>query len=175
MKVISLLQPWASLVVAGHKKIETRSWNTKYRGPLLIHASAKKFIPNPVIYGCDLINEFSKTELSYKNLHYGAIIGQVNLIDTFQFNNDPEDQLSNYKGEQNPWIPKRQNGNNFESIDEEKEWIDNMDKELIFGDYSPGRWGWLLSDPVLFNEPIPAKGKLGLWEYDLDISVFQQY
>lgn len=41
MKVISLLQPWASLVILGHKKIETRSWNTKYRGDLLIHASKR--------------------------------------------------------------------------------------------------------------------------------------
>lgn len=40
------------------------------------------------------------------------------------------------------------------------------EQELAFGDYSPGRYGWLLSDPVLFDEPIPAKGKLGLWEYD---------
>ncbi len=44
MKVISLLQPWASLVVMGYKKCETRSWNTKSRGTLLIHASlGKKF------------------------------------------------------------------------------------------------------------------------------------
>ncbi len=42
MKAISILQPWASLVALGHKKIETRSWNTKYRGELLIHASKKQ-------------------------------------------------------------------------------------------------------------------------------------
>lgn len=41
MKVISLLQPWATLAVIGQKKIETRSWSTKYRGPLLIHASKR--------------------------------------------------------------------------------------------------------------------------------------
>jgi hypothetical protein len=38
MKALSLTQPWASLVVAGAKKLETRSWPTYYRGPLLIHA-----------------------------------------------------------------------------------------------------------------------------------------
>lgn len=42
MKVISIMQPWATLIVLGHKKIETRSWNTKYRGEILIHASAGK-------------------------------------------------------------------------------------------------------------------------------------
>jgi len=34
-----LTQPWAQLVAIGAKKIETRSWNTKYRGPLAIHAA----------------------------------------------------------------------------------------------------------------------------------------
>jgi len=42
MKAISLLQPWATLVVTGVKTIETRSWGTKYRGPILIHASQGK-------------------------------------------------------------------------------------------------------------------------------------
>ena len=39
MKVLSLLQPWATLVVMGIKQIETRSWSTAHRGTLLIHAS----------------------------------------------------------------------------------------------------------------------------------------
>lgn len=39
MKCISLWQPWASLLVAGVKKIETRSWLTGYRGPLYISRS----------------------------------------------------------------------------------------------------------------------------------------
>lgn len=42
MKVLTLHQPWASLVALGVKTIETRSWSTKYRGPLAIHAAARK-------------------------------------------------------------------------------------------------------------------------------------
>jgi hypothetical protein len=38
MKVLSVRQPWAWLLVAGRKDVENRTWNTKYRGPLLIHA-----------------------------------------------------------------------------------------------------------------------------------------
>lgn len=41
MRAISLWQPWASLVVLGAKKIETRHWSTNYRGPLLIHAAKR--------------------------------------------------------------------------------------------------------------------------------------
>ncbi len=40
MKALTLCQPWASLVALGHKRIETRCWETKYRGTLAIHAAA---------------------------------------------------------------------------------------------------------------------------------------
>jgi activating signal cointegrator 1 len=39
MKALSLTQPWAILIAEGTKTIETRSWPTRYRGPLLIHAA----------------------------------------------------------------------------------------------------------------------------------------
>lgn len=39
-RALSLRQPWAWLVVNGYKDIENRSWRTKHRGPLLIHASS---------------------------------------------------------------------------------------------------------------------------------------
>jgi hypothetical protein len=42
VKAISLTQPYATLVATGQKRIETRSWQTSFRGPLLIHA-AKSF------------------------------------------------------------------------------------------------------------------------------------
>ena len=38
MKVLTLKQPWASLVANGYKVYEFRSWKTKYRGEILIHA-----------------------------------------------------------------------------------------------------------------------------------------
>lgn len=39
MKALTLTQPWATLVAIGSKHYETRSWQTKYRGPLAIHAA----------------------------------------------------------------------------------------------------------------------------------------
>ena len=38
MKVITIKQPWATLIAEGYKEYEFRTWNTKYRGELLIHA-----------------------------------------------------------------------------------------------------------------------------------------
>lgn len=39
MKALTIWQPWASLLVSGQKKYETRSWATAYRGPIAIHAA----------------------------------------------------------------------------------------------------------------------------------------
>ena len=38
MKVLTIKQPWATLIMQGDKRFEFRSWQTKYRGDLLIHA-----------------------------------------------------------------------------------------------------------------------------------------
>jgi len=74
MKALSLTQPWAHLVVAGAKKYETRSWSTKYRGPLYIHAA--KGFPG-------WAKEFAMEETTLGRLPdriaRGAIIGSVVL------------------------------------------------------------------------------------------------
>lgn len=38
MKVITLKQPWATLIAEGYKKYEFRTWKTNYRGEIYIHA-----------------------------------------------------------------------------------------------------------------------------------------
>ena len=38
MKVLTIKQPWASLIIEGYKRFEFRSWKTNYRGDLLIHS-----------------------------------------------------------------------------------------------------------------------------------------
>ncbi|CAM9687477.1 unnamed protein product [Ascophyllum nodosum] len=39
---LTMHQPWASLLVAGVKSVEGRSWKTAHRGRLWIHAAAKE-------------------------------------------------------------------------------------------------------------------------------------
>jgi hypothetical protein len=76
MKTISLLQPWASLVIMGVKTIETRSWQTAYRGPLLIHASKGK---KGSVFCKQAL--FRKHIPAFTALPFGAIIGSVTLQD----------------------------------------------------------------------------------------------
>lgn len=76
MKAISLLQPWATLVVKGIKIIETRNWATPYRGPILIHASLGRA-------GSIFAGEvpFNKYIHDFYKLPFGSLIGFVNLAD----------------------------------------------------------------------------------------------
>lgn len=56
MKVLTLKQPWASLVANGYKIYEFRSWKTKYRGEILIHAGCgvdKEWLEKVKDYGID--------------------------------------------------------------------------------------------------------------------------
>jgi ASCH domain len=41
MRALSILQPWAWLIVNGHKDVENRTWPTRFRGEFLVHAGKK--------------------------------------------------------------------------------------------------------------------------------------
>ena len=70
MKALTIKEPWASLIINGYKKYEFRSWKTKYRGKILIHAgmSLEK----------DAAKRFSEYNLEY---YKGAIIGEAIITD----------------------------------------------------------------------------------------------
>ena len=40
------------------------------------------------------------------------------------------------------------------------------EREQALGDYSPGRFAWVLQNPVMFDTPIPARGKQGWWNWE---------
>lgn len=42
MKALSVTQPWAHLILEGRKTIETRMWDTAFRGDLLVCATREK-------------------------------------------------------------------------------------------------------------------------------------
>lgn len=39
-------------------------------------------------------------------------------------------------------------------------------EEFVFGNFAPGRYAWVMEDAVLFDKPIPASGKQGLWNWE---------
>ena len=44
------------------------------------------------------------------------------------------------------------------------------DKEQLYGDWDEGRYAWLCEDPIVLPEPVPVKGRLGVWTLDDDIA-----
>ena len=68
MKVLTIKEPWASLIVQGFKKYEFRSWKTNYRGKILIHAGLSK----------ENVEVFEEYNLDISS---GEIIGEAYITD----------------------------------------------------------------------------------------------
>lgn len=86
IKALSVWQPWASLIADGHKRFETRSWSTKYRGPLLICAALR--IPKPAEY------EHLMMWVDGKPLPLGVALCVVDLIEVYNCEEEDTDYLS---------------------------------------------------------------------------------
>lgn len=168
LKALTLTQPWATLVAAGEKRIETRSWSTPYRGLIAIHAaksfpswakdtcSEHPFYELLVKHRC--LWPFGDETLTYKAAeHYaalplGSIVAIARLVDVVSTGNTRHDSRRGCPAfciSQGTWGLNPQ--------------------EYAFGDFTPGRFAWLLADVRPLPEPLPCKGALGLWTVPNDI------
>ncbi len=141
INTISLYNPHAMLVGLGLKLNETRSWPTKYRGLIAIHASRKM---TPFLDRLCFEEPFKKAlvDAGYikgkewvKPHPMGAVIATCNLVNCVEIDADFL------------WKQTRQ--------------------EVIFGDYTLGRYAWILQNARLLPEPIPAKGQLSIWKWQV--------
>ena len=136
-KALSIKQPWASLIAIGLKDVENRTWKTKYRGKLLIHA------PSSIDYGVrqfdwckpftieqhnlvdDMLNNTDTVAGFIRSNPLSAIVGEVDLVDITQFYDSP------------------------------------------WAEHHPLVFNWILENPVLYDKPIlNVKGKLNIWNYE---------
>lgn len=81
MKALSILQPYAWLIVHAHKDVENRTWTTSFRGRFLVHAG--KSYSRTEHQRCSIIlaDEFGIELPRYEEVHRGAIVGAANLVD----------------------------------------------------------------------------------------------
>lgn len=142
--MLSLWQPWASLCVwtnpkdgKAEKQIETRHWATNYRGLLAIHATKTLTGEGKnSIYGSEMQEAFSRHIPSpdlKEHLPFGCIVGVVELIDCVKFL---------------PRNDERFRGFHF--------------RNWSFGDFTEGRYGWVLGNQIEFKNPIECRGLQGL-------------
>jgi hypothetical protein len=149
IKAITLFQPWASLVAMGEKRIETRSWSTRYRGPLAIHAGMNSMHMNVIME-----HPFSDVFGDNRMFPFGAVVAVCKLVDCV-----PTARI--IKG----LFIACELGFPYFFLGLRK--LVLVQHEFAFGDYSPGRYAWILDEVEMLPEPISAKGMLGLWDWEM--------
>jgi hypothetical protein len=96
MKALSIMQPWAWLIVNGHKSIENRSWRCHIRGPILIHAGKKldKDAASDLVdgihpvTGCDIVNGRADDITAPAAWELGGIVGEAEIVDCITASDD---------------------------------------------------------------------------------------
>lgn len=157
MKAITLWQPWASLLACGAKKFETRSWATNYRGPIALHAAQKPF--NTDIYLDRELHIFAEALClpdiySFESLPYGCVIATAEMVECWKITDRGHTLGSQHAAR----IEGGKYGGKTNIVE---------GKEILFGDWTPGRYAWEFKNMMLLPKPIPAKGKQGLWNWDM--------
>ena len=159
MKALTLWQPWASLLAYGAKKYETRSWATKYRGPIAIHAATRPVIEILRTLDQHTIDAMGMALSSRADGRYGAndLLGlpRGHIIATAELVGCYEMYESNSLVERTSICIKR-----------DLSGIPISGNELLFGDWTPGRYAWEFANMTMLPEPIPAKGHQQLWNWE---------
>ena len=151
MYAITLWQPWASLIADGVKKQETRSWAPPKHligERIAIHAAKRKLTKAELRELPSMIHHDISARYGHfweEDVPYGAVVATVEL------------------------------GGACRVIGKDKAWglegrriYTNEPCRLfsdIYGDYSVGRIIWWLKDIEKFQEPVPAAGKQGFWDW----------
>lgn len=148
MKALTLKQPWASLMAHGLKRNETRSWSTRHRGLVAIHAA--KGFPRE----CQELHFLSRDRAAFRAAYCKMIGGMY-----------PEDVwLNRLKESCGKVIAVGLLVNcRVARSSHEKPFDEN---EVAFGDYTPGRYVWEFKHIQMLPFPISARGALSLWEWD---------
>ena len=132
---LSLWQPWAQLVAIGAKRVETRGWYTSYRGPLLIHAARE--------WSIELARTCLRPEFAAALWPEGRPRRAPELL--------PRGRVVAVVRLASVF---RFDGHTAEAVGP---------REAAFGDFAPGRFGFRLADVVELPEPVPMRGRQGLW------------
>jgi len=127
MMALSIKQPWAWLIVQGHKDVENRTWSTSFRGRMFVHAGLRQdshayrlgYDPDEYIgYRLGRLRAYDAWVAAHP-LARGYLIGEVTLVDCVS--------------------------------DSNSEWFE-------------GPYGFVLADPVAYDQPVPYRGQLGFFE-----------
>lgn len=144
MRALSLTQPWATLIAIGAKRIETRSWRPGgYQA-----ARARLGEPETIAIHAARAFPFGARTLCATE----PFESRLNAAGYCVF---PDDTLP---------IGAIVAVAEIADVCRTEQLVSRLSEdELAFGDYSPGRWGWLLANVRRVEPPVACRGALGLW------------
>ena len=191
MKALSLDQPHASLVAMLVKNPETRSWATKYRGPLAIASTKKRpayqrigpYLVEPFydevrhVIDCECEPDgvaprcarrskshmvLTLNEVVVSHLPLGAVLATSELVDVVPITENPTESekfitwhrsIETTHGESVPWMFVQ---TFFWERDRGSAHLAVTIEQLPYGDFTPGRYAWLLAGGAPTSERCPA-------------------
>ncbi len=92
MRTLSIRQPWAWLIVHGHKPVENRDWRTDYRGQILVHAGktmARRYYDSVANQLRTAIGDSAPQLPPFEQLERGGIVGVATITDCVQHHPSP--------------------------------------------------------------------------------------
>ena len=160
MNAITLWQPWASLIAQGHKQIETRSWRpplSAIRQPIAIHAAKRLVKPNDVDEEARRkVEQLMGWDWYLTSISYGAVVATATLKAAIKISPSAYDDYELIVINEVKKTVAERTGTV----------IDFPPHEHLFGDFTPGRWLWILTDVQPVDPPQPARGKEGIWQWE---------
>lgn len=149
MKIITVRQPWAAAIALGAKRWETRSWPTKYRGPLAIHAgenleAIKGGMPELWRAVLAPLGEALRWERggALPELAVGAVVCVVEVTDCVRVEDVPD-----LDARREVLVGGRP--------------IEYQQRDL--GSFLPGWWAWRLERAKRLSAAVRVLGRQGLW------------
>lgn len=134
MKAISIQQPWAAAILRLGKTVENRTWATRHRGPLLIHAGKSRRWYDSLDPAAWL-RTFGVPLPGVADLPFGAIVGRVDVIACVRL--------------APPGSPAAD---------------DELARLVAGSRWASGPWCWVLRNPRAAAVPVPYPGTTMLFE-----------
>jgi len=143
VKALTIRQPWATFFALGVKQMETRSWDTKYRGPVAIHAG--------LAWPCRIGDWIEVGPYSIERDQSGLLLRGKSLSWPYRLPMGAVVAVGDL-------FQTRSTTNSEHSPD---------DRERALGDHTPGRFAWSITSMSRLPEPISAKGRQGFWNWEM--------
>lgn len=148
---LTLWQPWATLLVAGYKRHETRSWRPAWRERWIAVHAAKKEPPwvrdamqaeHPAGWAAAAWRCLQELGVErYAELPRGCVLGMADVTGILPAcEADPA-----------------------------------TDDDALLGDWSAGRYAWRVGRVCQFARPVPARGRQRLWPWTPDAASLRAF